>query len=184
MKILTNKGIYDLSISEGTGTATLSKSISMAYTTYTMKLSSDKQNVYMARSTKTLQSSSAYGLSFETYSLNNLLNDTTYTAISAKTLESSSSATYWGGFILAKEDDSVIFIDRHIASNMVNSDLSIYKITATAEATSLVALKYNGKYFYRLNPEVLTAGQPDVRAGKTFIGWMGYVETGTMEVTE
>ena len=30
----------------------------------------------------------------------------------------------------------------------------------------------------------MTAGQGDVRAGKTFIGWMGYEEIGTMEVEE
>lgn len=48
----------------------------------------------------------------------------------------------------------------------------------------LVALKYHGEYFYKQDGGVLTAGQPDVRAGKSFIGWMGYPEIGTMEVEE
>ncbi len=48
----------------------------------------------------------------------------------------------------------------------------------------LVALKYHGEYFYRQDGGVLTAGQQDVRAGKSFIGWMGYPEIGTMEVEE
>ena len=48
----------------------------------------------------------------------------------------------------------------------------------------LVALRYHGEYFYRQDGGVLTAGQPDVRAGKSFIGWMGYPEIGTMEVEE
>ena len=48
----------------------------------------------------------------------------------------------------------------------------------------LIALKYNGEYYYPIKGGVMTAGQGDVRAGKTFIGWMGYEETGTMEVEE
>lgn len=50
----------------------------------------------------------------------------------------------------------------------------------------LVGLRYNGETYYKqIYPSgTLTAGQPDVRAGKTFIGYMGIPETGTMEVTE
>lgn len=50
--------------------------------------------------------------------------------------------------------------------------------------TKVVALKYDGDYYYKQAGGILTAGQGDVRAGKTFIGWQGYPETGTMGVTE
>lgn len=46
----------------------------------------------------------------------------------------------------------------------------------------VIAIKYQNKIYYNSQVESLTAGQPDVRAGKTFIGYMGYVEEGTMEV--
>lgn len=43
----------------------------------------------------------------------------------------------------------------------------------------LIALKYNGEYFYKQDSGILTAGQPDVRNGKSFIGYQGYPEVGT-----
>lgn len=46
----------------------------------------------------------------------------------------------------------------------------------------VIAIRYKNKVYYNSQVESLTAGQPDVRAGKTFIGYMGYVEEGTMEV--
>lgn len=50
----------------------------------------------------------------------------------------------------------------------------------------VIGLNYNGQRYYKqIYPAgVLTAGQPDVRKGKTYLGWMGVPETGTMEVTE
>jgi uncharacterized protein YoxC len=64
----------------------------------------------------------------------------------------------------------------------------VYKSTRILELekdySELVALKYNGEYFYRQAGGILTAGQPDVRAGKSFIGWMGYPEVGTMQESE
>ena len=50
----------------------------------------------------------------------------------------------------------------------------------------VIGLKYNGDVYYKqIYPSgTLTAGQSDVKAGKTFIGYMGVPETGTMEVTE
>ena len=47
---------------------------------------------------------------------------------------------------------------------------------------NLLGLNYRGAYYFRQREHLLTAGQPDVRAGKTFLGWQGYPETGTMEV--
>lgn len=46
----------------------------------------------------------------------------------------------------------------------------------------IIAVKYKNQYFSKVEPQTLSAGGSDVRAGKTFIGWMGYPETGTMEV--
>lgn len=48
----------------------------------------------------------------------------------------------------------------------------------------ILGVKYKGMYFHKIQDQVLTAGQPDVSAGKTFIGWMGYPEVGTMETEE
>lgn len=59
----------------------------------------------------------------------------------------------------------------------------IYLNTVVNDYSKVVGLKYEGDFYYKQNPQTLTAGQSDVRAGKTFIGWMGYPEVGTMEVT-
>lgn len=61
------------------------------------------------------------------------------------------------------------------------SDFSIY--TSINDYTEVIALAYQGEYYYKRRHGLLTAGQPDVRKGKTFIGWQGYPEVGTMEVT-
>lgn len=44
---------------------------------------------------------------------------------------------------------------------------------------NLIGIKYKGNYFTKFSPNELTAGQPDVAVGKTFVGWMGYPEVGT-----
>lgn len=62
------------------------------------------------------------------------------------------------------------------------NSLSSIKFDETLK--EIIGVKYKENYFYRQTPHILTAGQPDVRAGKTFIGWMGTQETGTMEVSE
>lgn len=72
-----------------------------------------------------------------------------------------------------KVTDAVLFCN-------YNSALRYLKLVQEYE--ELIALKYNGEYYYPIKGGVMTAGQGDVRAGKTFIGWMGYEETGTMEV--
>ena len=64
------------------------------------------------------------------------------------------------------------------------SKIQLSSLTLEADISNVIGLKYKGDYFYRQDPHILTAGQPDVRAGKTFIGWMGTQEVGTMEVDE
>lgn len=61
---------------------------------------------------------------------------------------------------------------------------SLRKIYFEIDVENIVGVKYKGKYFYNIPSNSLTAGQSDVREGKTFIGWMGYPESGTMEVSE
>lgn len=54
-----------------------------------------------------------------------------------------------------------------------------------SDEKKLIGLNYNGQMFYSniYDPEVLTAKQEDVKKDKTFIGYAGIPETGTMEVT-
>lgn len=83
----------------------------------------------------------------------------------------------------------------HQTSNLGVRPLADYKsfiikdgylklVYPTEDKEVLVGLKYKGAMYYSnvYEPGVLTAGQPDVKTGKTFIGWMGIPETGTMEV--
>ena len=66
----------------------------------------------------------------------------------------------------------------------LSDTVELYETALEKDITNIIGLIYNGNYYYRQDPHILTAGQPDVRAGKTFIGWMGTQETGTMEVQE
>lgn len=58
----------------------------------------------------------------------------------------------------------------------------IYGMINAEDTENIVAVIYKNEYFSKVQPQTLSAGGPDVRAGKTFIGWQGYPETGTMEV--
>lgn len=57
----------------------------------------------------------------------------------------------------------------------------LYRYTRGIDAEKTCAIKYKNSYWYPTLSTVLSAGQPDVREGKTFIGYMGYPEIGTME---
>lgn len=72
--------------------------------------------------------------------------------------------------------------DKYCYTNLLK--LKERLIETDLDFTKVVALVYEGEYYYKQKAGILTAGQSDVRAGKTFIGWQGYAETGTMEVTE
>ena len=58
----------------------------------------------------------------------------------------------------------------------------LYRYIKGLDSTKVVAIKYLNSYWYPTLAQSLSAGQPDVREGKTFIGYMGYPEIGTMEV--
>lgn len=65
-----------------------------------------------------------------------------------------------------------------------DKDKFMKTLLTTEDIENIIAIKYKNQYFSKVQPQLLSAGGPDVRAGKTFIGWMGYPETGTMEVNE
>ncbi len=77
-------------------------------------------------------------------------------------------------------DGKEIFIA--VGNNGDNKYINMFN--TLPDYSEVVALKYSGDFYYRQKGGVLTAGQPDVKAGKTFIGWQGYPEVGTREVTE
>lgn len=47
---------------------------------------------------------------------------------------------------------------------------------------NIIGVKYKNQYFSKVQSQTFTATASDVRAGKTFIGYAGYPQTGTMEV--
>ena len=61
-----------------------------------------------------------------------------------------------------------------------NSFLNRY--TKGIDPEKVVAIRYKNSYWYPTLSQALSAGQSDVKSGKTFIGYMGYPEIGTMEV--
>ena len=69
-------------------------------------------------------------------------------------------------------------------STTEDKDKFMKTLLTTEDTENIIAIKYKNQYFSKVQPQLLSAGGPDVRAGKTFIGWMGYPETGTMEVNE
>ena len=57
-----------------------------------------------------------------------------------------------------------------------------YLFETLPDYTNVIGLSYNGDNYYKREVGVLSAGAGDVLLGKTFIGYTGEVETGTMEV--
>lgn len=60
----------------------------------------------------------------------------------------------------------------------------LYRYIQGLDTEKLVAIKYKNSYWYPTLATTLSARQSDIREGKTFIGYMGYPEIGTMEVSE
>lgn len=89
-----------------------------------------------------------------------------------------------GGYLAAttsSSNQSKIIADTLLLTKYASYN-EIRYINAIKNYQDLIALKYNGEYYYPIRGGVMTAGQGDVRKGKSFIGWMGYEEVGTMEV--
>ena len=62
---------------------------------------------------------------------------------------------------------------------MVTQENNIVVWNNAIDKNNVIMVKYKDMWFQRLKYGQLTAGQPDVKNGKTFIGWMGYPEIGT-----
>ena len=58
------------------------------------------------------------------------------------------------------------------------------RISNSVDVENIIGVIYKGKKFYSIKQGDLSAGGSDVKAGKTFIGYMGEIETGTLEVSE
>lgn len=54
-------------------------------------------------------------------------------------------------------------------------------LETTLDLENIIGVKYKNQLFMKVAPNLLTAGGLDVRKGKTYIGWMGYPETGIAE---
>lgn len=79
--------------------------------------------------------------------------------------------------------DGYKFLSNPAVSFFVFSNpTDILTISSTTDESNLLGIEYKGQFFTQIKPELLSAGGADVRAGKTFIGWSGVVETGTLEV--
>lgn len=63
-----------------------------------------------------------------------------------------------------------------------NGSSRFFRSEVATDLENIVGIIYNGDKYYRIKSGDLSAGGPDVRSGKTFIGYLGEIETGTMEV--
>lgn len=63
----------------------------------------------------------------------------------------------------------------------INSNFPSSLIARGEDSQNVIGITYKGKNYYSIPSQLLTAGGGDVRAGKTYIGWMGYPEIGTAE---
>lgn len=61
-------------------------------------------------------------------------------------------------------------------------DSTLKGLTVASDSENIIGVKYMGKTFLRVTPEMLSATSGDVKSGKTFIGSSGAIETGTLEV--
>lgn len=113
-----------------------------------------------------------------------------YTTTKTKViLQNYKTDAYGYGFrepLFLSRDNSNLIIDgykRESSSNEYASYMLLYNSTDTEDG-EIMGLEYQGEFYARITAGSYTAGQGDVRKGKTFIGWQGYAEVGTMEVEE
>ena len=99
----------------------------------------------------------------------------------SSTLNSSSHRSYYSFYdMFVNKTGSRIY--KFIANSRNLTDITLFGLSNVEDSEDIIAVIYKNEYFSKIKPQTLSAGGPDVRAGKTFIGWMGYPETGTMEV--
>lgn len=84
--------------------------------------------------------------------------------------------------LLSNINGSRFFFSSHYYDGSNSKNINHLVMGHISEDTeSIIGVKYKNKTFYSLQGGQLTAGGPDVRAGKTYIGWQGYPETGIAE---
>lgn len=83
-------------------------------------------------------------------------------------------------------DNTRIFVGLPVksASAGATAESFIDSFSKALDIENIIGIKYKNQFFMKTQPNLLTAGGGDVREGKTFIGWMGYPETGTGKVEE
>lgn len=98
-----------------------------------------------------------------------------------KLYEQDISMTYNTTLITIPGLKGVLFI-----SSVTGSTYAYSLIEVSFDRQKLIGLKYNGDMFYKdfSGAGMLSALATDVKKGKTFVGNMGVVETGTLEVQE
>ena len=125
------------------------------------------------------------------FDINTILTAENGTTIAVKQvipcLEFNAISPYIGQHIIAlgnTNDTRIQITVPYDADTTRNTNRFMKTLLTTEDTENIIGIKYKNQYFSKVQPQTLSAGGPDVRAGKTFIGWMGYPETGTMEVTE
>lgn len=193
VSIYSSRHIYILTTSvnqEGNLEITLERTINSGTRIESMVLTNNNEKIIIIRSNKDSGISYSYS-NIEIYNLNELLNIEDGGNLSSISSEYSQKLTPLNTSNLSEQTHQIwqnidgtkciVYGDYQIS---IPRQKDMHTLSFEKDLQHVIGLKYNGNYFYRQDPHILTAGQPDVRAGKTFIGWMGTQETGTMEVSE
>ena len=131
---------------------------------------------------------SATALYFNAYDISNIFNlenNETINRVSQTSMllgigESKNNVTDCFHIFLKNNPSNTFFIVDNVGSS--NTKYALETFTDVGEEKNIVGVNYKGQFFAKIRPEMLSAGGADVKAGKTFIGWAGTVETGTLEV--
>lgn len=82
------------------------------------------------------------------------------------------------------EGNDVLVPDTNYTNILCYGKEYLTRISNSVDVENIIGVIYKGKKFYSIKQGDLSAGGSDVKAGKTFIGYMGEIETGTLEVSE
>ncbi len=113
---------------------------------------------------------------------NDLINisDELYNFAYDNTNYMSNGSSFWGYYFMQYNLNTSRIIAMAGKNGISNATTQKYAISIDGNNESdVIGIKYKGAYYHRFQEHALTAGQPDVAAGKTFIGWQGYPEVGT-----
>lgn len=136
---------------------------------YNIDITSDGQYLIAGGQTESGYSSTSFVCICKIEDIYTIENRKTLSAISTYNVPYTSYNSYFN------TDCSQIIVYKE-------NSMEMDKLTGEIDGSEIIAIKYKNNYFYKQVAEQLSAGGGDVRAGKTFIGWMGYPETGTLEV--